>query len=349
MELDRKGLLTALTTAAPALSSQALIPKLTKFWFLGSVVQATDGVIGIEVPLKTEFTGGVQGKVLLGFIESLNAETVKVTTDDTSATFSAGRARIKLPLEEIGDFAWPFAASNRVEGEIKVDTEWREALAFAALAVTNNTTTDERRGVSFVPERKNLMLYATDSATLTCATMPLPEEWDAERFVLPGEFIQEMLKVAGKGTGALTVMPRSVEFVNEDEVHVFSKMYDVEKQSDFRSVINRHVPEPPEIDVPEGFKETMERVELLKDSKDGVPAKFTVDDGVIIVEADSAVGDFKEELSFEGEHPDISAKFTPANLLRGLEGRTKISVSKRCVALTGPDHLLYIVSAYSGN
>lgn len=348
MNLDRKELLSALKLAEPALSARDLLPLLQKFWFTGAAVQATDGTIGISVPLKTTFAGGVPGAVLLGFVESLSQDQIKVDANDKSITLVAEGSKIKIPLEPASSNIWPFPATNaEPEGKLQLDKTWNQALGFAMNSVTNNTNQDERRGITFQQTKSAINLYSTDGSTVCWAAMTRPAGWDVARICAPGDFVKEVLRLMGEG-GELSVLnDTTIEARNEAGVQICSRLFEVTEPTKYAARIKEIIGETELMDIPKGFKEALERAELLKDNKDGIPAKLSLhDDDIMIIEAQSSFGDLKEELDLSSSHPKVVANFQPSNLLRGLDGRDAFAVTSRCVILSGPEHLTYLVAAY---
>lgn len=346
MEIDRKTLLEALKTVEPALSARDLLPLLQKIWFTGSMVQATDGTIGIEAPLQTDFTGGIPGSVLIGFVESLGRDTLKTTADDKSVTLQSEGSRIKLPLEPTANNVWPFGGGNaEPDAEIGLDENWRQALAFAMLSVTNNTNHDERRGITFEGNKSAVNLYATDSVSMAWAHME--QSWELDRACVPGDFVKEVLRLMATG-GKMLFRGAAVEAENEANIHVYSKLFEVAEPTKYKEKIKQLLGKAEFVPLPDGLRPALERAELLKDTKDGIQAKFEfTDKDLLVVQAGSSYGDLKEELYLEEAHPEVEAKqFTPSFVLRALEGRDMFLVSDRCLILSGPAHLTYICAAY---
>lgn len=357
MEISHPALLRALQIAEPALSARPLLPALQLLWFTGTAVRATDGFIGIEVPCETEFKGGVPGKVLLGFLSSMKRKIVKITEKDNWLVFSAGRSRISLPLNTTDHGVWQFDDETGEDvphlAELSLAEEWREALSFTLVSVTNNTTHDERRGVTLLDEGGKLNLYTTDGATIAWAAMPpIDGKWGAERFTMPGDFVREVMRTsavpADKDNDTLVIYDKMVRACLSGGVKISALFLDVPEPTDFRKVIHRlgHNMEP--ILIPEVFGPALERAALLKDDKDGVLATLTFgEENQFRIEAKSSFGELKERLRHEGEHNEITFKVLPGDVLRALEGRTRMIASKRCLTLTGPENFTYIVAASS--
>ena len=349
MDISHPLLLKALDTASPALASRATIPALQLFWFTGTALRATDGFIGIELPLETDFVGGVPGRVLSGFISSLKRKTVKITQADNSVVFSAGRSKITLPLNTTEGGVWQFDQAGEHLGEFSLSDEWREALAFAQVSVTNNTTDDERRGVTLAPEGKKLNLYATDGVTIAWASMAQPKGWQAPRATLPGDFVREILRVSGgTDTDSLRMYESMARAFLPDGVEINTMYLGVEDPTNFQVTIKRfsHNMEP--IAIPKEFGPALQRAALLKDDKDGIVATLKLgEEGQFRIEASSQLGELKERIPHEGEHADIVFKIEPQLVLRALEKRETMIASKRCMTLVGPENFTYMVAASS--
>lgn len=347
MEISHPLLLKALTTAEPALASRPTVPALQLFWFTGKMLRATDGFIGIEMPLETDFQGGVPGKVLLGFISSMKRKVVKITQKDNTLTFTAGRSRITLPLNTTEQGVWQFDIEDSHLGEVSLDAGWRAALAFAQVSVTNNTTDDERRGLTLAPEGKHLNVYATDGASIAWAAMPKPKEWQAERFTLPGDFVREVLRgVSDDDT--LRVYESMARAFLPGGVEINALFLNVPDPTDFQVYIKRFSHNMPPIPIPKTFGPALERAALLKDDKDGIVATILLgEEGQFRIEAASSFGELKERIPHEGEHAEITFKVEPAIVLRALENRETMIAGKRCLTLVGPENFTYMVAASS--
>lgn len=347
MEISHPLLLKALTTAAPALAARPVIPALQLFWFTGTALRATDGFIGIEVPLETDFEGGVPGKVLLGFVSSMKRKSVKITQKDNALVFAAGRSKITLPLNTTEASVWQFDTEEVHLGEFSLDAGWRAALDFAQVSVTNNTTDDERRGVTFAPEGKNLNVYATDDASLAWAAMSKPKGWQAERFTLPGDFVHEILRVNSEDEkDTLRVFAKMARAFLPGGVEISTTFLTVTEPTDFQKHIKRfsHNMEP--IAIPKEFGPALERAALLKEDKDGIVATILLgEEGQFRIEAASSLGELKERIPHEGEHSEITFKVEPHIVLRALAKRETMIASKRCLTLVGPDNFMYMVAS----
>jgi DNA polymerase III sliding clamp (beta) subunit (PCNA family) len=347
MELNRKDFLTALQTVEPALETRDLVPLLRLLWFDGRTVRATDGNLGIEAPCITEFKGGLPGKPLIGFIDSLGRDKINIEEeDDKSITFVSDKSRIRLPLETITKSVWPFTLGNaEPEAVLSLDAEWRQALEFSMLSVSTTAEQEQRRGVTFSGTEQKLNLYSTDGASIAWAQMAVAE-WGLDDFTIPGEFVKETLKQMSD-YGVLSIRPNHIEATNQAGVHIHSKMLSISDPINYARTVKRYIKDINLVQIPDGLTEALQRAELLKD-KDGISAKFNfVDKDILVIEASSPYGDLKEELIFEGNHAELSARFTPGILLRGLEGRKNFVVSDRCAILNGPDNLHYMVAVYN--
>jgi DNA polymerase III sliding clamp (beta) subunit (PCNA family) len=350
MDISHPLLLTALKTAEAALSSRPEPAALRCFWFTGTTVRATDGFIGIEVPLETDFKGGVPGKVLLGFIASMNRKMVKVVPKDKTLVFSAGRSRIVLPLNtDDVDGVWQFDGEEEHQGQFLITDDWKAALRFCSLCVTNNTTDDERRGLTFAPEGKSLNVYATDSASMAWAQMDMPDGWEAERVPLPGEFIHQVLQHTGDtDVDTFHLYESTARAVLAGGVEVHTLFLNVASPTNFQNAIKRYSHNMEPIRIPATFGPALERAALLKDDKDGVVATLKFgEEKEFRVEASSSFGNLKERVPHEGEHSQIIFKVDPEMVLRALNGRETMIAGTRCLTLVGPDNFTYMVAASS--
>src|SRR5258708_37719206 len=107
MSYLRKDFLDILNIARPALASKDLVEELVCFWFVNDKVYAYNDVIGIQLPLKTDFTGGIRGSLILGLLDKSRAKDIFIEPiNDGEMLLRAANTRLTMPLFEDKRSLW---------------------------------------------------------------------------------------------------------------------------------------------------------------------------------------------------------------------------------------------------
>ena len=99
--MKRTELLANLKVVAPALGKGDLVPALACLWFDGQRVLAYDDHIGISAPCAAGIHGGLNGALLLPFLERSGLKEIDIIVM-VSVTLTLGscydQSRVKLSL-----------------------------------------------------------------------------------------------------------------------------------------------------------------------------------------------------------------------------------------------------------
>jgi DNA polymerase III sliding clamp (beta) subunit (PCNA family) len=156
----------------------------------------------------------------------------------------------------------------------------------------------EYMGVTVMPDGSKLMFYATDGNSLSWASMPLPEDYNAPRITLTPEFCSRLLGISG-GDCVLELFPDSVIANFEGNTRIFGRLIGEETERDFAGRIAAAVPVTEPCPVPDLFKEALDRVIIISGS---AVAKVL------------ATGNGKDlSLTCKGEHGELAEQFTLGN------------------------------------
>lgn len=354
MKFKRALLSAELGVLAPALSDNAKIPGLDCLWFDGEKVSAYNDIIGIEKPLKTEFAGGIPGKVLLGYLDKINGEEVDLEVEETGEEdretgekyedlkISCGRSRLKLPLSNISGRLWTLPERDN-EG-ITLTKDLLNLLSMMLMSVGKGAVDPEFLGITFEPYQKALNLFSSDAVALSWGNLPLPKNYACERVTIPTEFCERMIKLCGPENN-LYLSETCAIAENSAGTMLYGRMLGVENPRNFRSVLSKHLGENPSMmDIPEGLDHALDRACLLQTNKDPVLVSLVGEKLGLYISTD--LGELRDILEVQSDSDEkFSVYFDPVLLKRGLDDRSLFLLNKESIVMRGPENFVHVLAA----
>ena len=357
MKINRAELLALLKLAEPALAgSKNPVQEMCCLWFSGSHLSAYNDLLGVEVVLKTEFTGGINGEKLIALLDRSHVKEVDIETDGEEVLLKIGRARIKLARRPIEDWFWH--PEVPVEPGFLITKGFHEGVELALMSVGAPTVENaEQRGVTAVQNGEAVDLYSTDGVSLSWAHVVALDTAigpAGSRVILPTPFCERLaalksdaeLRFDENAVYCLT----SIDLTNrkqKDEVRkayemlVFSRLVDDDDPVSFVDVVGKHASNDDGVEVPAQLKQCIERAMVLLTEQ---PLEVEVEDGNLYLFADAPpYGEVDDVLKFPA-HPNVKAKLDAALLHRALDGRETVHISKEAVVLRGPKSFLHILA-----
>lgn len=362
--MQRKELLNKLESVSPALSDNDLIPVLTHFWFTGDKLLAYNDQIAMSTDFVAPFKGAVPGQVFLSLLKASTALDIETEVADAilsmnlrSKSDPSASSKLKLsllPEEEFQDFF-----TMREKGEeafpIKSREKFLAAIELCMRSIGTDTSVPDKLGLTLIPQGKELMIYATDGATLSHAVVALNASVKSQRVILPANFCKQLLRL-GKA-----VKDSDFHFEVHDDhallvvpgVSLFGRVIETDHPLDYVKVIEKNYPvgmEDQLISIPPRMRLILERQIVITDSAS--------DQGATTI---SITGDKKgSRMKFSSKtprgeaydtitadpHPEVACRVYPRLLKAGWGDFDKMTVTKNCVVMARGS-MLYMVSAAS--
>lgn len=343
MELPRQELLEALTTAKPALATKEIVEECCCAFFDGKALTTFNDTLGIRVPFKSPFTGGVRGSLLIGMLSNSRAKDVTVEPlTDGNALFKAGRTLLKLSLLPLEQAVYEIP---KLKGDgFCPDSAFWLALERVCVALGSNLTAPEQLGVSIAPTRAGLNFYATDASTL-CETS-VEADWPQlkERITVPSVFIEQLLKIKD-GKTKLHLTGGAISAVNKEGVMVFSRLVSVPKPSDFEKTINDCLKGVKFFSIPRRLPLALERASVLLSTESNVSLTMEIMDDQLQLRAKTSLGDLKDTIGLEEANGNIQCRTNPDLVKRALEYSVDIALSEQVILLQSKG-FRYVVSNF---
>jgi DNA polymerase III sliding clamp (beta) subunit (PCNA family) len=348
--MNRRDLLAALHQIEPAIAAKGLINSFRNVFFDGTRVSAYDDKVALSTELAFEFKGGVEGKLLIPFLERSRAKEVEVEQEQakgaTVLAVKAGRARLKLPTLPVEDFAFKFP---KLDNATLVDPTLVGSLALAAISLGTDPGHEWRLGITVDVSDGKIVLCSSDNLSCSRVSTKVKAPEGLKPVVLPPNFIQLLLSIERKDIVKNFYLARkwaAVEFASGLRLYART-IADVQSKR-YVSLFKRQ----PEqwFAVPKNLGPSIERALVIIDTSDEKVATFDIAGGKLRMTAKTASGEVKEALSVPDAHPTIKVQVQPSIVLRALDKASMFSVLEDRVCLSDPDEgFEYLVALVGGS
>lgn len=348
MKYARIALLDACETVKPALAAKDLIEALTHIWFDGDTMTTyNDADLGIQVPFKTEFKGGLRGNLLLGLLANSKAKEVELTpTYNDHMQIVAARTKAKLAVLGMDLAVWDFPAPV-MKNTFDIGEDFVRALKAVLVSVGNDTSIPEKLGVTMTADKAGVVLYTTDSKAVTQVRAATPKgKWmtKGDSVIMPTAFCEQVLRVCAAG-GFMEVRKDCVIAGNGDGVLVYARLVDVHKPLDFAGTFAAHSKAKDKFDIPTKLEGALDRAIVLLDGMAiGEPVTLLAFQDKLRVETHAeGRGNMKDFMDVPGIN-EIELKVDPQLLKRALPYATEMVLTDQAVVFYGPDAFVYLAS-----
>jgi DNA polymerase III sliding clamp (beta) subunit (PCNA family) len=346
MLIDREVFAGSLARVKPALSSGGVVKELTYLWFDKKHVLAYDGGFGIQLKLATELECGVPGRVLTDLLSTSPLKEATLEPNGEALNVKFGRSTSKVAVLDASSKVWPFPGKLPRNAEpTALDENFMEALRKTLFVKASPATRVEHHGVLVQKQKKDLVLYSTDSATMAQAVVKgAGAGVGFEKTLLPRAFAEQLVAQTPEGVD-LYVLDDCLIAAGEG-VTFYSNVLDLSAAHDLAGVVaSTQKAQPEGVDLPAGLQEALDRAIILaaKDP-DGPIISLGVDRGKLTILGDYNLGKLDEQLELEGTHPNGRLKIKATLLARALAYGEQFSLNENALVLSSPG-FTYIVAS----
>lgn len=350
MKLNREEFLAVLQQLKPAIADNDIIPLNTHVWFTGThALASNNSSMGIRIPFKVEFTGGVRGLLLLGFLANTTVDEVTLEPNGDKLALKAGKARLELATLPIDQM--PIVLPDEKLKAVTLTEEFIAGLGKVEISTKNyqKSETAEVRGVTVVPQGKELLVFGTDSTTVARAKVPMIKDWPTkDRMILPVPFVKQITTMAkeAKLETSLTLYERDSVMVRNKKALAFSPQEPcLDKPVNLVKITNDFTNGMTYTPIPARLKLALARADVLLqfEAKEGQFIQFNVNKTVLTIYSKTAAGELKDTLPLDNELPQIELLISPVPLQRGLALCDKMGVVDKGIALEG-ENFTYIIA-----
>ncbi len=343
MELSREKLFEAAELAKPALADKDLIEQCTHLWLDGKSLTAYDDAsLGIQVPFASELKGGLRGSVLLGFLAHGGGDKLEVQLEDKGeALLKIGRSRLRLALMPVDRAIWELPKLGKVK-PYRLSSGFLEALKAVRISLGPGSAKAEQLGVTLMLQG-GLQLYASDDKTIAWSTLKQIKDWPlkpGERVTIPTAFVEQLIRLGSENTD-LWITSNEVMAEREDGVILFARLVNVQKFTDFKSVIDTELKGMQMFDIPARLKLGLDRVGIMLEGEEAVDMWFQ--DNTLRIHAKAAFGELKDVIDLEVHPEPIEFKVSPELMKRGMDLCLTMGASVRATIMANKENFLYLI------
>lgn len=354
--MDREKLLTALKLAEPALASKDIIVELTHFWFDKEHVTASnDRGLGIRVPCEEGLKGSLPGKLLIELLT--HCKVPDITFGEAEGKhkleFQAKRTKATLthyPLKTIEEIygkqnrSWLLDPSELKGKTFKLTDEFLIALGRVLVSTSRGgSATPEENGVTIIPKKDRLHLFASDNDTLSWAYCDAIEGWPSGNITMPTAFVQQLIE-ASKGQKTRLCIGKDFLYAKSDRMMVFSNPVRIDDPLDLLSIADKATKGATFATIPERLKLALARSFAMLSGEKEHRLSFKVKERTLWVDTKSGNGKLKDKLGLDKPMPDVETVLDPAFLKRALTiGCEQMSISKKSIVLSA-DKFIHIIA-----
>lgn len=347
MKINHKDLITALECIKPALSGKSTITGLDHIWFNQNHVYAYNGVICIDLPLSTDFEGGILGDVLIKFISTCQTIDLDILKTDSSITIRSGKSRIVLndvlPLERS---ARDFPSFDARETGINIPEIFCSSLKNNLISVSTNSALAAYAGVFMIEDTNGkLNLFSTDSKSISWERIPSFINLNDTKLLLPSEFCAQLLKLYEEEENYILLNDGYATFENGDHVILLSRLLDPDTSPNYLAAIRKHIRKAESYcKIPDSLKGALERCELVQQERSDDPILLSIKDTCIDVTIETAIGSIHEQIELEMPHSEVIVAANSTSILRALDSYKEFTVTDGAIILRNNEDSYHLIA-----
>lgn len=347
MLIKRAVLLEAAEKAKPGLADKDLVEELLFFWFDGETLTAyNDKTVGIQVPLKTEFTGGLRGVILLGLLNNSLGE-VKIEPKKGDVVIEIGKTKLKMPLLEIEKAPHELPDISKAKA-VKLTAAFYEGLKAVMVSVSGTANVPDQMGVTIINQAA-LQLYTTDAKTISWATVKDVKGWPikpGERVILPIPFVQQLI-ILGDESTRLYLTQDDVLAETGDGVKLFARLIESGKPVDFHGTVTEALASVQLVTIPKRLKLMLERADVMLMGQQEQVIDMATDGATLHFHTRTFYGDLKDDAKLDEMPKNVELRANPGLLKRALPLCDMFGMSADSVIMKGVDaNFIYLVANY---
>jgi hypothetical protein len=347
VRLEKKELVSHLEMLEPALAQKAIIEAMVCVWFDGSYMFGFNDSLGVAIPFKTDFKGGVRCEQLLGFLDKSRARYVNVELlNDKELHLSIGKGfQSNLMLLEMEYAPWAVPEFN-VQDSFIITQDFLRGLENVLVSVGNDTSLPDTLGVTLHVVEDTVNFYSTTAGkNMSWCHIPKPDGICIEYAIFSKPFISRMINVCGPGSQLGILTENEVLVKTENGRFVFSRLIESQRPFAFQDVVKKYtVPYSEMVPIPKDLRFSLERMMVLFANNPGEPAEVQVIQNWLKLHAQSPLGEVKDAMKLEEPHEDVIAYHDPELIKRIIPRQEKIRITADALLMTNAENTMHFVS-----
>ncbi len=358
--MKREELLAALSAVDPALAANDLIPVLTHYWFTGRDIMAYNDMIAISVPHKTNLTGAIRGSLLGGILSKSKGQEVEFEQEGSNVIVKSGKSKLTAPLLATDAFLFKFPKlkSETLVLKKKQVGEFAAGMEICLQALSRRVSEPQRLGVTLVAGKNKLSMYATDSITLSAATITAKGHQLEGHVTIGKPFCEAAVKFLNKkGVEHVTIEITDEHILmhvgNTDEcIKLYGRLVDDPNPPVFKDVVAKYLPEGSDesmVAIPKSLNDAFDRAHLVVakalEPTTTLKVSNTKGETRLRIAAKSEHGSIDEQVKLD-EHDDVTLSVDLSRLRDcDLSKFDRILFDEACIVLGRGSDMLHLVAS----
>jgi hypothetical protein len=255
-----------------------------------------------------------------------------------------GQTNLKLGLLAPDAFVFTMPEIRKGKGGFN---KLIDAIKCCLRSVTDDTSVPDQLGVTIIPNGDDLLLFSTNSATLTYCCVKAPLKLN-RRVVLSQQFCEELVKL---DVDELKLHDDHA-IAHGDDVTLFGKFISVPRPLPFEDYLDQHVPDKVLrrlYDMPTGLQPILERACIIADAPDvQTPTIINVKDHKMqftsVGKLESTKLDDKLLLKDNTNQDELTIKVQAKHVKAGCGDFKKMVITNSCFVMADDEHKIYMVA-----
>ena len=283
---------------------------------------ANDMELGIETTIEGQIIEkgiiALDAKIFLEIVRKLPDSDITIETDASFKTvITCEKAKFTIIGKSGEDFSY-LPAVERDDSIVISQFTLKELVRQTIFSISDNDNNKLMTGELFEISEGNLKVVGLDGHRIAIRNIKLDGRADNVRVVIPGKTLQEISKILNADAESFV----NIYFTNNhvlfefDQTHVVSRLIEGDYfkinqmlSNDYETKVSINKKE---------FLDSIDRANLLIREGDKKPIIINIQNGLLQVNVNSAVGALNEDIDIDKEGKDIMIGFNPKFLMDAL-------------------------------
>lgn len=337
-----ESLLAALNLAKSSLGpSEAVMPVLGHFCFMGDILYAYNDITAIIVAEDTGLLGALHGDTLIRLLSVAKSDDMKIKMKDGIAEINTGNGWMEVPALPSTDFQFVLPDETPIVS-LPFTDEIATALERCLLSVGKDSLRPHFTGVTIDITKDGIMLYSSDNNTATRYNALQGPGKKAFSAVIPALACEQMLKLRQKD--AMIEFGTKVATMETQQATLVTKLLP-SKVEQFTKIFDEHAEGKVFFPVPPTLIQEITKADVLLGREAIKECTITFTEGLCTVIAAGILGSMLTEIKIAEKLKQATVCVSPEHLLRILPHAQMMGVTHtRSLVFVGGG-MVHIVSS----
>jgi len=335
--MNRIKLMDSLAQVTPALSTKNMVPAFSCVCFTGKTMQTYNDVIALQLKFKSDYVGGVVGKLLSTFVKTAATDEIEFTPEGEELLLKSGRSKLTVtPLSE-GEFV--FKMPKLKEGnKIACPENLVNAVNRVCLSLGRDPGFPTTMGVTIIPKKKGVYLCSAEGSSAITRVFLKDKDFSNALpgpILLPPQLCDFFLKIASKDSPKNMYLSEEwVIFTFESGLKLFSRLGEEIDPELFEGAMRNHYTPNKDsfVTLPSGTEGALDRALAVLDGAAEKIGTVSVKKSRLRIEATAAQGSLFDVLKLP-DHDNVKIRLDLVRFKSALQFADSIFITEDSVLL----------------